>query len=169
MPRRMKYVLTMAATLMAATGMVTGQEATTAPVKEEAVNNVAAAPRAYGDYIEPDTTVQILPEQLQVQEEKEGDVVVRRFTYYVDQHGQELKHGTYEEFYHDGTPQRTVTYEHGKPHGVETWYYSDGSRWKVLNSKRGVLDGTCKEYSRTGAIREQRQYKDGTLIRTRKR
>ncbi len=114
----------------------------------------------------PDITQEIPADKLKTFEKKNADgIVVTRYTYYDDQYGRKIKHGTYEEFYDDGTKSRELTYKHGKPDGRQRWWHTNGALWMDFKTKMGVRDGTYQEFWRNGKRKRLLVYEDGKIAR----
>ena len=99
----------------------------------------------------PDPKLEIKPDQLKTKEVKNSKgKLIRQYQYFVDQYGREVKHGPYVQYYDNGNKEREVTYDHGLPDGMQTWYYISGERWMQFNTVRGVRDGTYQEWAPDG-------------------
>ncbi len=55
-------------------------------------------------------------------------------------------------------------YLNGKPDGVITTYYTDGSACDVMSCFDGVLDGEATTYYPSGKIQNKGQYRDGVQV-----
>lgn len=105
------------------------------------------------------------PAKLETKQKKDkDDNLLQEYSYYVDEHGREVKHGPYTTYYDNGRKRREVTYRHGLPNGLETWWHTNGAIWRKFKTKAGVREGRYEEFHRTGRLIRRALYKNGHPI-----
>lgn len=92
----------------------------------------------------------------------DGTVKLR---YTVDDAGR--RHGSYEEFRADGTPQVKARYAKDQLDGAYTSFHANGEKAVSAKYRRGALDGEYVERNEDGEVRVQATYKGGLLHGTR--
>lgn len=148
------------ATLLAALFSVHAQE-------EKEQEQPDSVPSQYNlDLPEVDTSKEVTQEDLQqVTKTNSQGQVVQRYMIYIDEHGRQVKHGLYEEWYDSGQKARELTYVHDKPDGRQIWYHTNGKVWMEFSTKMGIRDGTYYENWRTGKRKATIIYRDGKIER----
>ena len=74
---------------------------------------------------------------------------------------EEIKNGTYEEYYDNGQLLAKCTYKDGVEDGPYEEYYENGQLWEKCTYKDGKLDGPYETYHQNGQLWEKGTYKDG--------
>ena len=87
--------------------------------------------------------------------------ITEQYSYYTDDQGREVKHGTYLEFYEGNIKRREVTYKHNLPNGFQRWWHNNGQVWMEFNTKGGVRDGQYQEFDRNGRLKKRVNFKNG--------
>ncbi len=67
-------------------------------------------------------------------------------------------------YYPSGTKRhKQHYYKAGEPHGMETWWYENGSKWSAVNYEHGSRHGLYTSWYENGQKKVNANYKDGEL------
>uniref|UniRef100_A0A7V4TGF0 PKD domain-containing protein n=1 Tax=Candidatus Caldatribacterium saccharofermentans TaxID=1454753 RepID=A0A7V4TGF0_9BACT len=81
------------------------------------------------------------------------------YTYYLDNQGRRVKHGTETAFYENGQKKFEGTYEHGKKEGVWVSFYDNGVVGQRGTYRGGLREGTWTLYYRDGKKESEGPYR----------
>jgi antitoxin component YwqK of YwqJK toxin-antitoxin module len=84
-----------------------------------------------------------------------------RYSYYLDDKKHEVRNGSAEEFFPNGTKKGEIVWQDGKENGLVVYYYADGRKSYEANYKDGKKNGYATVWYQTGQKQWQTVFRTG--------